>query len=134
MTPRTKRVGFQGAFRGGSQVSLILLLGVGGGLSGQQNSSDPVTPAGNAGSFRPSLQAARLEGDISIDGRLDEEVWSTAPVASGFIQGTPVEGVPEPGHADRDGQGDRLGRTRELQLDRPAGLPPPSASSPWRRT
>ena len=26
-------------------------------------------------------------GEISIDGRLDEEAWSHAPVASGFIQG-----------------------------------------------
>jgi hypothetical protein len=29
-----------------------------------------------------------------MDGRLDEEAWSRAPVATGFVQGTPVEGVP----------------------------------------
>jgi len=35
-----------------------------------------------------------MVGQISIDGRLDDEAWSHAPVATGFIQGTPVEGIP----------------------------------------
>ncbi|MFH1765779.1 MAG: DUF5916 domain-containing protein [Gemmatimonadota bacterium] len=39
------------------------------------------------------IRAGRLEGEISIDGRLDEEAWAGAPVATGFIQGTPVEGI-----------------------------------------
>ena len=29
-----------------------------------------------------------------MDGRLDEEAWSRAPVATRFTQGTPVEGIP----------------------------------------
>jgi len=43
---------------------------------------------------RPTLQATELTGEITLDGRLDEEVWASAPVATGFIQGSPVEGVP----------------------------------------
>jgi hypothetical protein len=94
MTPRTKGIDISPALCRGSQICLAILFGSAGGLSGQENIQDPATRAGDAGPFRPSLQAARLEGDISIDGRLDEEAWSIAPVASGFIQGTPVEGIP----------------------------------------
>jgi len=39
-------------------------------------------------------QAGQLVGEISMDGRLDEDAWSHAPVATGFTQGTPVEGIP----------------------------------------
>lgn len=44
--------------------------------------------------LRPTLQAGDLTGEINLDGRLDEEIWATAPVATGFIQGSPVEGIP----------------------------------------
>jgi len=40
------------------------------------------------------VRAGRLVGEISMDGRLDEEAWSRAGAATGFIQGTPVEGIP----------------------------------------
>jgi len=43
---------------------------------------------------RPTVRAGDLTGKITLDGRLDEEVWGRAPVATGFIQGTPVEGIP----------------------------------------
>jgi len=39
-------------------------------------------------------RAGQLVGEISMDGRLDEEDWSKAPIATGFTQGTPVEGIP----------------------------------------
>ena len=41
---------------------------------------------------RPSLAAARVEGDIAVDGRLDEQAWSASGVASDFLQRDPDEG------------------------------------------
>jgi hypothetical protein len=35
-----------------------------------------------------------VESSIRLDGRLAEKAWQRAPVASGFVQGEPVEGVP----------------------------------------
>ena len=47
---------------------------------------------------RPSVRALRLDPEaaesIRLDGRLDEAVWATAPVASGFRQREPREGAP----------------------------------------
>lgn len=43
---------------------------------------------------RASVGVSPLVGDISVDGRLDEDVWAQAEVATDFVQGTPVEGVP----------------------------------------
>ncbi len=40
------------------------------------------------------VRAGQLVGEISMDGRLDEEAWERASIASGFTQGTPVEGIP----------------------------------------
>ena len=40
------------------------------------------------------MRAYRLEGSISIDGRLDEEIWSRFPAAKDFVQKEPVEGDP----------------------------------------
>jgi hypothetical protein len=42
----------------------------------------------------PSLQVHRSALPIRIDGRLGEDVWTAAPVASGFVQGEPIEGAP----------------------------------------
>jgi hypothetical protein len=42
----------------------------------------------------PTTQAVERSGPIDIDGRIDEEAWRIAPVATGFIQREPVEGVP----------------------------------------
>ncbi len=39
--------------------------------------------------------AIRVTGDApEIDGRLDDQVWRDAPVVTGFLQKTPVEGAP----------------------------------------
>ncbi|MBW3629779.1 MAG: hypothetical protein KY464_10835, partial [Gemmatimonadetes bacterium] len=42
----------------------------------------------------PVLQVHRSTSPPRIDGRLDEEVWTAAPAASGFVQGEPIEGAP----------------------------------------
>ena len=43
-------------------------------------------------SARPSIAAVRRASPVSIDGRLDDEAWRQAPVASGFVQKDPIEG------------------------------------------
>jgi len=43
---------------------------------------------------RPTVAAVRLTTRISIDGRLDEPVWQSAPAASDFRQTEPREGEP----------------------------------------
>ena len=53
------------------------------------------TAANHAGPHRetpPSVGAVRLQAALTLDGRLDEEVWKTAPVATGFRQSQPDEG------------------------------------------
>jgi len=42
----------------------------------------------------PEVHAVRLESPIHLDGRLDEDVWHTAPAATGFRQSQPHEGQP----------------------------------------
>jgi hypothetical protein len=51
---------------------------------GQQSPHGPV----------PVLQAVRATEAIVIDGRLDEEIWTRAPAATGFTQRDPDEGQP----------------------------------------
>ncbi len=42
----------------------------------------------------PTLRAARRQGPVHIDGRLDEAAWRNAPVDRRFVQGLPTEGAP----------------------------------------
>lgn len=56
-----------------------------GGLGAAQN-IHPTTP--------PEVRAVALEGEIRLDGRLDEPVWRTAPAATDFRQFQPREGQP----------------------------------------
>jgi hypothetical protein len=42
---------------------------------------------------RPSLAAVRIDQAISLDGRLDEPVWASAPAATSFIQAFPETGA-----------------------------------------
>jgi len=67
--------------------ALGILLGVlaGGALA----AGDPRPPAGLR-----SLAASPLPATISVDGRLDEEAWAGAEVASDFFQFEPAEGAP----------------------------------------
>ncbi|MFL5381601.1 MAG: DUF5916 domain-containing protein [Longimicrobiaceae bacterium] len=54
----------------------------------------PAQPAVHASGATPQISAVPRTGEISIDGRLDEEVWRTAPAATGFTQQDPNEGRP----------------------------------------
>ncbi len=40
------------------------------------------------------LPAKRVDGPVTLDGRLDEPAWAGAPVAKGFVQNDPQEGAP----------------------------------------
>ena len=42
----------------------------------------------------PVAQAVRLTSGVSVDGKLDEEVWRTAPAITEFRQSQPDEGKP----------------------------------------
>ena len=42
----------------------------------------------------PTVQAVRITTAIAVDGRLDEEVWLSAPAVTNFIQRDPDEGKP----------------------------------------
>jgi uncharacterized protein DUF5916/cellulose/xylan binding protein with CBM9 domain len=42
----------------------------------------------------PDVRAVALEGTITLDGRLDEAIWRTAPAATAFRQSQPQEGQP----------------------------------------
>ena len=53
---------------------------------------DSVAPSGHAAA--PQVRAARLEGAIAIDGRLDEPAWARAEPATRFTQSDPAEGQP----------------------------------------
>jgi hypothetical protein len=63
---------------------------------GAAQDSGPSAAGGSAAaaSARPALRAGVLDGEIDLDGRLDDPAWLDAPVASGFIQAEPLEGVP----------------------------------------
>src|SRR5215218_10212615 len=43
---------------------------------------------------RKSLRAVRASAAPSIDGKLDDAIWQTAPVGTGFIQMQPNPGKP----------------------------------------
>jgi len=42
----------------------------------------------------PRVRAVRVERPPVIDGRLDDDVWQTAPPHLGFLQNGPTEGAP----------------------------------------
>ena len=42
----------------------------------------------------PGVRAVSLQGQIRLDGKLDEAVWQSAPAATDFRQNTPHEGQP----------------------------------------
>jgi hypothetical protein len=54
----------------------------------------PAQPAVHASGATPMMRAAARTGEISIDGRLDEELWRTAQPATDFRQQDPHEGQP----------------------------------------
>jgi hypothetical protein len=54
----------------------------------------PAQNGAHAGAATPRLQAVPRTAPIVVDGRLDEEIWRTAPAATDFIQQDPTEGQP----------------------------------------
>jgi uncharacterized protein DUF5916 len=64
---------------------LLLVLGIVAGPAFAQN-IHPTTP--------PVARAVPLQGEIRIDGKLDEAIWQSAPPATGFTQNQPKEGEP----------------------------------------
>jgi hypothetical protein len=56
----------------------------------------PVPPAviTHDASGRATIRAVRLTAPLRVDGRLDDEVYSTVPAISDFIQNDPQEGAP----------------------------------------
>jgi len=66
-------------------IVLFAMLGtLAGPLVGQN--IHPTTP--------PVARAVPLQGEIRIDGKLDEAIWQSAPPATGFTQNQPKEGEP----------------------------------------
>jgi hypothetical protein len=59
----------------------------------QEGASAPAS-GGASTVARPSAAAVRAGTPPVLDGRLDEAVWSTAPVVTGFTQRDPDEGAP----------------------------------------
>jgi hypothetical protein len=57
-----------------------------------QSSQDTVVRTGHGSA--PEVRAARVEGTISVDGRLDEPAWAAAEPAERFTQTDPQEGRP----------------------------------------
>ena len=45
-------------------------------------------------SERPSYEILKLDGNVAIDGILDETIWNTGPPITGFIQKDPQPGAP----------------------------------------
>ena len=66
-------------------VVLLVVLGSVAGPAAAQNVHS--TPG-------PVVRVVPLEGEIRLDGRLDEPVWRTAPAATDFRQNQPKEGQP----------------------------------------
>ena len=65
-------------------IALLLALGVAATVHAQQ----PEAPRRQARAIRVA------PGTIVVDGRLDEDIWSRAPVATDFVQKEPTEGAP----------------------------------------
>src|SRR6266850_1337089 len=66
-------------------IVLLVVLGTIAGPLVAQN-IHPTTP--------PLARAVPLQGEIHIDGKLDEPIWQTAPVVTDFRQSQPHEGQP----------------------------------------
>src|SRR3954465_4332187 len=77
-------------FRNATWVAWVPALGVALGAS------LAMAGAALAADAAPSVRAhaIRRTGEIAVDGRLDETVWTSAPKHSGFIQRFPKDATP----------------------------------------
>jgi hypothetical protein len=63
--------------------------------TGGDGAADPLADVWHQASVPPALRAARSAGaPPAIDGRMDEEVWNLAAIATGFTQSRPQAGAP----------------------------------------
>jgi hypothetical protein len=69
-----------------------IIVGIATLLVASVAAAQPVTVTSQNG--RKQVSAVRTDGPMSIDGVLDETVWSQAPPAVDFIQADPFEGQP----------------------------------------
>jgi Domain of unknown function (DUF5916)/Carbohydrate family 9 binding domain-like len=77
----------------GVHVAVLALLLSGTGAAAQE--PDSAAAPRTAPEPRKEARAVRVAaGAVSVDGRLDEEVWRTAPAITGFVQRDPAEGAP----------------------------------------
>ncbi|MFO7894829.1 MAG: DUF5916 domain-containing protein [Longimicrobiales bacterium] len=72
-----------------ARYSAVLLLG----LLVLPSTARAQSPVPEGGAAAPSAVAARLDGAIAVDGRLDEAAWRRAAPATGFRQYQPDEGA-----------------------------------------
>ncbi|MFL5542317.1 MAG: DUF5916 domain-containing protein [Longimicrobiaceae bacterium] len=70
---------------------MVLALGLAAPAAAQQT---PAQNAAPAHANTPRLQAVERTSPVTIDGRLDEAVWQSAPAATDFRQQDPREGEP----------------------------------------
>lgn len=79
-------------------LALAALIGASIAFSTASLAQTPVTNTANRTGVHkdppPTVSAVRLDKAVTIDGKLDEDVWKTAPVATNFRQSQPDEGKP----------------------------------------
>jgi hypothetical protein len=63
-------------------------------ISGKSQVWAQTSPLPSAQNGRRTLVATRASSAIALDGSLEDAAWQSAPVASGFIQNEPNEGLP----------------------------------------
>ena len=71
----------------------VVLLG--GGFHAEPTAGQAPAPTAGPGAAVRQIGAVRVSGrSPAVDGRLDEEVWQSAPTLTGFVQKQPDEGRP----------------------------------------
>ena len=76
-------------------IASLCLLALTVPVSAQDRSASPGASSSSGHSIAvPSARAARLNGPVSLDGRLDDAAWQTATPVSDFTQIDPNEGQP----------------------------------------
>jgi hypothetical protein len=71
--------------RGTLVASLMILLAVPDAVMAQ---------SGESSARRPAVAVRAASGSISVDGRLNEDIWTLAPPITEFVQAEPDEGAP----------------------------------------
>jgi hypothetical protein len=74
-------------------LSLGLALGADSAAAQDATDADAAAPEPRSAASLALVSTVRT-GPVTVDGRIDEEAWALAPVASGFVQAEPNEGQP----------------------------------------